>query len=190
MMGEESNMHYVLFWVLCLCLARVSEAQEAQLPLDETYAVANLEEGAPELFEPLPNLPKKIPDAALGLSMGLTALSFIIGGELAGVGKNADLPALQAAGLGIVAGGLILFPSAGHLYAEDTRRAHRGVALRAGAILLGGSLLLLSARSDSTAIDAAVFGVSGVMGVLTLLDATLDIVDSEKAAKRYNKRVK
>ena len=76
-------------------------AQEAEAPLDESYAIANQEDGAPLLPELLPGAPKKVPDAALGLSMGLTSLSFIIGGELAGIGENADLPALRLAGFGV-----------------------------------------------------------------------------------------
>jgi hypothetical protein len=187
---QESNMRHVLFWVFGLSLLQIANAQEAELPLDETYATANLETDAPALLEVPPGGPKKIPDAALGLSMGLTALSLIIGGELAGVGKNAELPALQFAGLGIVTGGLILFPSAGHLYAQDKKRARNGIALRASSVLLGGALLLLSSRNESTAIDAIVFGTTGILGALTLIDATLDVADSERAAKRYNERVK
>jgi hypothetical protein len=179
-------MRHVLFWVLGLGLLQGAYAQEGSLPLDDTHAIANLEESAPELFEPLPERPKKIPDAALGLSLGLTALSFIVGGELAGVGQNAELPALRAAGLGIIAGGVVLLPAAGHVYAEDKARARQGVALRCGAVLLGGSLLLLSSRTDSLAIDATVFGVAGVLGAVTLLSATLDVADSERAVKRYN----
>lgn len=175
----------LLLWLFpCVCLA-----QESGLALDETFAIASLDEGIRPVLEEMPEPPKKIPDAALGLSLGLTSLALVVGGELSGVGNNADIAPLRIAGISVLAAGVALFPSAGHLYAQDFKRAKLGIGLRSGAILVGGSLLLAAAsRPEAEALNTIAFSAAGLMGAVTLVDAALDIADSEEAVRRANKK--
>jgi hypothetical protein len=173
--------------VFCCLLGFASPLVAQEAPLDETYAIANVEEGAPSLEETLPPTEHKVPDVALGLSLGLTSLSFIVGAELSGIGANADIPALQVAGFGVITSGIVLLPSSGHLYAKDSKQLWRGIGVRTGAALVGSSMLLVSSRSDSSAVDSVSLGIAGVMGAIALLSGIHDVADSEDAVRRYNK---
>ena len=176
-------------WMLFWLLPGLALGQEAKLPLDETWATGSLDDSVLELPAE-PEAPKKIPDAALGLSLGLTSVALMIGGELAGVGKNAELPALRVVGIGVAAAGVAMFPSAGHVYAGEWRRVQLGVGLRSGAMLAGGALLHAALQNDSPAISTATFGVAGLLGAVVLFDAGLEVFDSEDAVKRANQKKK
>jgi hypothetical protein len=175
--------------LLCLPLARPAAAEEG-LALDESAEAATLDDDAPPL--PLPGEPprrRRIPDAALGLSLGATSLALVVGGELAGAGNNLGNKTLRSVGVGVALSGLALLPSSGHVYAGELKRAGLGVGLRAGALALAAGLLASGlTRESGDLLGAAAFGAAGLLGAAALGSGVADVLDSEAAVRRANER--
>lgn len=161
---------------LSIVLHAAPAAGQEEAPLDETrpdappaWLLLPEEEPAPEESKPA--------DLALGLSLGASALSMVLGAEALGIGENADLPALRVVGIGLIAGGAIAGPSAGLWYREETRRAWISAGLRAG--LLGASGALLAAglsRGEPDLASVALIGGAAFLSSGAVASAGIDII--------------
>lgn len=125
------------------------------------------------------------PGAAMGLSLLGTALGY--GAVIAG--QRYGIRSLGYLGLA----GVVLGPSAGHLYTRDHKRVWRGVGPRGlglATMALGSYLVLKDncflSRDCSAGTGGAVLVLAGA--AVTIGSTVYSIIDSRKSARRMNER--
>lgn len=138
----------------------------------------------------------KSPAKAFWLSFLSTAIPTGIGITLiaTNVGRGSDVEDLANLGGVILATGVILGPSVGHLYLGNTGRAlgmtaARAVAPSAG-FLVGLGLLAIDDSNDSDFANLHLFGAAILVGFsISAILAVWDIIDAPLAANRHNKKL-
>lgn len=118
-MIDASRLLFPLLLIL-VSLARPADAQQSDTPRKSLVRAT------------LYSLAGTVGPVAGGSALTYTALEW----ESQGPADVLRGAALQVGG-GLVAGGLIVGPAAGHLYANDRRQAGIGVGIRGGAVLVG-----------------------------------------------------
>ncbi len=93
-------------------------------------------------------------------------------------------------GLWMIAGGVIVAPSLGHVYAERPK-PFSGAALRAGLVLIYGAgiSIAMKASDRDNSSEATGIAIIALAGTGWMASAIYDIVTAPRSASRYNKRV-
>lgn len=85
--------------------------------------------------------------------------------------------------------GLIVGPSFGHFYADNTGQAWTGIGLRSGGVLFPIVATAITTGGDADGYEGletfALTGLVGLIGILT--SAVYDIVTADNAAQEYNR---